>query len=121
MIVLDSLPDQTIDVRFIARGRVRLLRDFTVHYGSADLTIPTGFEFDGASIPSFCWLLFGHPYSGSILPAALPHDYACRVRTEPSSAVHRAFYRCLRAHHIGRFRAGCMWLAVRLFGPTWNS
>jgi hypothetical protein len=83
--------------------------------------VPAGFTTDGASIPPFCWLLVGHPYSPSSLRAAILHDWMCRHRAAHglrSTKVHALFYAALRADGVAWARAQAMWLAVRCFGPT---
>lgn len=43
-------------------------------YDVGPFTIPTGFQFDGASMPSWTWSLLRLDPFGRICAAALPHD-----------------------------------------------
>lgn len=113
------LPSE-LRVAFTARGRVRLLEPLTWTDAHETLTVPAGFISDGVTSPAITWPFVGHPYSGSLLRAAVLHDWECVVRESPSPAVHRRFWLALRASGVGRVRAWLLWAAVRAFGPRWT-
>ena len=104
-------------VEFRARGRVALLAPVKWCTSTTVITVPAGFETDGATIPPPMWPIMGHPYSGSLLKATTLHDWEIVTRHAPSPVVHRRFYCALRALGVGRFRASLLYAAVRLFGP----
>ena len=81
---------------------------------------PAGSVIDGASIPRFFWRFIGGPFSGRYRRASVIHDVYCVTRSMPSPRVHAMFYAAMRADGVGAFKAGLMWLAVRLFGPRWR-
>lgn len=115
-----------VQVEFVARGRIRLLKPVGVRVRVArnrvvPVTVPDGFECDGASVPPLFWAVVGHPLAGSALVPAIVHDYLCRVRTMPSKAVHQLFYCCLRDHCVSWLRATLMYRAVAMFGPKWTT
>ncbi len=99
------------------------------------LTIPEGYEFDKASIPSFLW---GAPWN--YLPAglctvpALEHDFLCDLHSGGSdwlkarlglplpviadtTFIHQHLYWRLIAYGVRPSKATAMWEAVRKFGP----
>lgn len=43
------------------------------------ITVPQGFQYDGASIPKFLWPIVGHPWSGYYDQAAAVHDLLYRT------------------------------------------
>lgn len=107
-------------VAFTYRGRVRLLEP--LYWREPDgrvIMVPAGLISDGVSVPPLAWPLVGHPYSGSLLRAALLHDWEIVDRAAPAREVHARFRRALRASGVGRVRAWLLWAAVRLFGPRW--
>lgn len=104
-----------LSVTFVARGRVALALPLVWRTSTEVVTVPAGFVSDGATIPAPAWPLVGHPYSGSLLRAAVLHDYD--LTTIPPVAAHRRFYRALRASGVGRFRAALLYVSVRAFGP----
>ena len=98
------------------------------------LTIPEGYEFDKASIPSLFW---GPPWDylpdGLCTVPALEHHFLCDVYsggsdwlrehlavlpTIPSTTViHQHLYNRLLDYGVRKSKASAMWEAVRKFGP----
>ena len=103
-------------VQFAARGCVMLTAPLSWRTTTEALTVPVGFLSDGATIPPLAWPFVGHPFSGSILRAAILHDYDLS-RPIPRVAAHRRFRRVLRAEGVGPVRAWLLYAAVRVFGP----
>lgn len=95
-------------------------------------TIPSGYEFDKASIPPMFWS-FGYTPDGLCLNPALEHDFLCDIlssgspwlkerlgvlpKSPPAWMVHEHFR--LRLHEVGlRYsKAEAMGRAVAYFGP----
>lgn len=102
--------------------KVYLLKDFsyTDPFGNT-VHVPTGTLSDGASIPPWAWVLFGAPLSGNFRRAAIIHDFECQNPTVDWGVIHRRFYYAMRCDNVGRFRATCMYLAVRYFGPPYGA
>lgn len=58
------------------------------------IKVPSGFLFDGASIPKSAWTVMGlHPFSSEIIRAGLVHDYLYSVkvigRKDADDVLHR--------------------------------
>jgi len=109
-----------VRVEFRARGRVALCAPLRWRTTTTHIVVPKGFESDGASIPPILWPLLGHPYAGSILRAAVLHDYELVTRHAPSAVVHQRFYTALRSSGVGRVRAALLYLGTRCFGPRFR-
>jgi len=107
-------------VEFRGRGRVALLAPLRWRTSTTRITVPLGFETDGATIPAILWPLVGHPLSGSILKAATLHDYELTTRHAPSAVIHRRFYEALRTSGVGRVRSALFYVGVRWFGPRFR-
>ncbi len=110
---------------------------FVVVSGSSPplpFTIPAGYEFDKASVPSFLWgFPFNYTPDGLCTVPALEHDFLCdlhhggsawlraqlgAVPKAPAAAViHRHFYEKLLLWGVRRSKARMMWEGVRDFGP----
>lgn len=108
-----------LTVAFTDRGRVRLLEPLVWEEAGATIVVPAGLVSDGVTVPPIAWPLVGHPLSGSLLRAALLHDWEIAARQAPSAVVHRRFHAALRASGVGRVRAWLLFTAVRCFGPRW--
>lgn len=102
--------------------RMVLLEDFAfVDPNGKRWLARAGREIDGASIPGFLWSEgVGTPYVGDFRRASVIHDVACHEQTEPHQAVHRMFYDAMICDGVPEAKAQRMYLAVRLFGPSWT-
>jgi len=82
------------------------------------LTVPRGFESDGASVPRLLWGTVFPPLDQRALYAAVIHDYI--YRTHPPKWNRKGadivFFRLLRADNIPYIRAKLAYIGVRLFG-----
>jgi len=84
------------------------------------LTVPFGFESDGASIPrGLPRRLAGHPLNRAYLPAAILHDWEIAEQEASWYRVHTRFGRALYASGVARWRATVMTACVLAFGPRW--
>ena len=84
------------------------------------LTVPAGFESDGASVPRFFWRIVFPPGDQKALRAAFLHDYI--YRTHPAGwsreAADELFRRVLIEDGVSRNSAAMAWWGVRLFGAA---
>lgn len=87
-----------------------------------DLVIPAGFEWDGASIPSYLHS-FLDPRDYGILLASCSHDYLYGRSGEvfydlklTRKQIDMIFYDEMKFHGVGSFEASIIYSAVRLFG-----
>ena len=87
-----------------------------------ELSIKSGFQFDGASIPKICWTSIGHPLEHRFIFAALLHDALYVTQYLKREIADRYYYDFLKDFSgIGSYTAGKMYLGVRLFGGSaWN-
>ena len=89
-----------------------------------DLTVPAGFESDGASVPRFFWRIVFPPGDQKALRAAFLHDYI--YRTHPAgwsrAAADELFRRVLIEDGVSRNSAALAYYGVRLFGgSSWEA
>lgn len=104
-----------------ARGDVyTLVRAFS----RCGVTVPAGFQSDGASVPRFFWRAVFPPGDVHALAGAFLHDYV--YRTHPAGwtreEADRTFREVIHADGVPLFRAWLAWLGVRLFGlSAWNA
>tara|TARA_R110000824_G_scaffold14186_1_gene60621 strand:+ start:137 stop:529 length:393 start_codon:yes stop_codon:yes gene_type:complete len=78
--------------------------------------IPTGFTWDGNSIPKLFWMFTGTPWAMDLLCAGLIHDWLYRtgkVTRQLADQIHR---HVMRSHGVGAYRSGKMHLALRCVG-----
>lgn len=112
----------------------RLEEDFEFEAAGRVFTIPSGYQFDKASIPSFLW---GFPVNytpdGLCTVPALIHDFLCDLLTGGSEWLkerlgslpaplspfdtHHAFYLALLEYGVRPGKAKAMYVAVRNLGP----
>lgn len=111
---------------------LRLLAPFTVYSAELDaiITVPTGFIFDGESIP--VWLQGIVKPFGQSKRGACVHDYLYRYgsyTTLSGSVVKvtraqadKVYFELVRAKGLPTWRANLRWGVLRLVGwAAWNS
>lgn len=86
-----------------------------ITYRDHSACIPSGFRFDGASIPRICWTILGlHPWHPRVRRAALYHDYM--YSRGHKTIADKGFKSLLKEDGCNTFQyMACYW-AVRLFG-----
>lgn len=102
----------------IENGLYKLNKDMCISYmyGTSRkmLTVPEGFESDGASIPRPLWSIIGSPFLPQFITAAIVHDYMCSMKytVDEKSDL---FYTLLTYSGVRNLRAKLMEKAVRLY------
>lgn len=107
-----SLPRPRIELQ--DGGGCVLLADY-IWPGPYPLTVPAGFLSDGNTIPAVFWPAIAHPYSLSVLRAAIPHDWEI-AQGVPWAECTRRFGARLAASGVGMVRRACILAAVRVHG-----
>ena len=88
------------------------------------LTIPAGFESDGASVPRFFWRVVFPPGDPPAMLAAFVHDYIYRTHPDgfDREEADRAFRLLLIDNGVPPIQAQLAYWGVRLFGdPAWRA
>ncbi len=98
-------------------GNVFTLRE-ELSYGG--LTVPAGFESDGASVPRFFWRIVFPPGDNRALRAAFLHDWIYRTHPEgwTREAADNLFRKVLATDGVPRISATLAFWGVRLFGAS---
>lgn len=81
------------------------------------ISVPTGYRFDGASIPRLLWSLIGSPFEPDLMVAACVHDWYCEhtANSYQSRVIGDAvFFYLLAKAGVPRWRRVVMYLGVRL-------
>lgn len=120
------------DIRPIGRRLYRLATVYEVWVtisGTAakqPITVPAGFELDGASVPLAAWAVIGLTPDGLIRAAALVHDYLYRNHGHAGNGLlltrmeaDRLFLSLMLAAGVRPLRARLAYRAVRLLGRRW--
>lgn len=109
-----------LDVRRVAAGRRRLLAPL-VYFSAVlkparEITVPAGFEYDGASVP--WWIPVAYTaLREAAEKAAAVHDWLYRHPEFCSRAEADAVFReALEADGVGWFARNMAWLGVRAGG-----
>jgi uncharacterized protein DUF1353 len=92
----------------------RLERSYTRLTSIGELTVPSGFIWDGCSVPRFLWSIL--PIWGRYSGAALVHDYLYREKPCMRWEADRVFLELLVEDRVPPRRALTMFRAVRTFG-----
>jgi hypothetical protein len=84
--------------------------------------IPSGFQWNGASIPSFLWPILGSPFSPEMMVPSLVHDFLYS-RQAQSLGIHRRqadkiFKKLLIANGMDADKAETLYLGVRVGGKS---
>jgi hypothetical protein len=86
-----------------------------------DWEVPEGFISDGASIPTWLWVMLGGPFSGPYRDAAVIHDYYCGEKTRRWQDVHRVFLEAALNRGTAEDLAKTLYAGVLLGGPRWDA
>jgi len=94
-----------------ARGNVYTLME-------EQLTVPAGFESDGASVPRFFWRIIFPPGDPKAIRAAFKHDYIyrCLPAGWTRKDTDKIFRRNLLEDGVKRWKANLAYVGLRLFG-----
>ena len=102
-------------------GNVYTLRE-ELSYGG--LTVPAGFESDGASVPRFFWRIVFPPGEQGAVRADFLHDFIYRTHPEgwTREQADELFRELLIDDGVSRFSAALAYYGVRLFGgSSWEA
>ena len=79
--------------------------------------IPSGFIFDGATIPKLAWLIIGPPFEPDFILAACIHDWYCNNALTYNDRVigDAVFFKILADEKVPYWRRALMYSAVRLY------
>jgi len=104
------------------------------------LTVPSGFAYDGTSVPRILWTISGIYPDGIHRPASLIHDYIYHNKGVLPYGIQftnsngewipsqgrwdrrdsdRLFCRMLRELNVSKFKRRMMYISVRIFGYFW--
>jgi len=81
--------------------------------------IPKNFKTDGASIPKIFWSIFGCPFVGKYVKAAILHDYLYSGYV--NITFHKAnlkFYKNMRKSGVSKIKSFIMFKIVEIFGKS---
>lgn len=114
-----SVPPMPVAVNWGKLGGDRdliTLSDVTFRRGIYSLTVPRGYEFDGASIPRMFRWLRGYERIGRHIWAALAHDYMCdHPELLPRVIADAIFITLLLDTGVDESQSHRMYRAVRLW------
>lgn len=116
-----------VDIQTTAeKGRVfRLMEPLRISWGGKPtITVPCGFQSDGASVPRAFWRLIFPKGDEKALRAAIIHDWI--YRTHPAgwtkAEADKLFYELLKADGVPTWRAWLAYQGVKWFGHiAWNT
>lgn len=94
----------------IGANKWRLLEDWHTPF----MTIPKGFETDGASVPRLFWW-FASP-SGDLFEAAIIHDYMYKYAIKTKQQADHMFKRAAKHYQANKLRRNLAYVMVKLFG-----
>ena len=100
--------------------KYELLEPFVYSYSSSDgdkkITVPAGFLYDGASIPSIAQPLTYTPFLPKVMLAALVHDYLYTTGEVRRIEADSIFFQLLIDSGVPRLTAELMYTGVRIGG-----
>ena len=93
-----------------------LLSDFTMSTSRYKVTVKTGFDFDGASIPKSFWSVIGSPFNGAYVPSAVIHDGLYASEALSREICDEIFLELMKADGVSYTKRYAMYWAVRVGG-----
>jgi hypothetical protein len=118
---LTGVPDTPVSQANAATNRIHLVQDFSVFVGSVnrEVTVPSDFASDGASIPRLLWPIFGTPFEPRMAAASVVHDYMYSpAGSDTRAEADRTFRELLMRSGMSSTMAYVMWFGVRVFGGS---
>lgn len=99
---------------------ITLLEDLNVEFNGKHITVPAGFQSDGASVPEFLWDSVSPKIDQRTLRGAVVHDYLYRTADEQwtRKEADELFYELIREDGLSWWRAQKAYWGVRLFGSS---
>lgn len=105
----------------------RLIEPFSFYLGTdennklCEITVPAGFESDGASIPRIFWSV-ASPWTGRYVKAAWLHDYLYKTGLVSKLVADVIFLEAMLICDTSYVKAHGMYLAVKFGGhAAWNA
>jgi len=99
-----------------------LLDDYSIKYGNTKITVPEFFIYDGASIPSFGWLVTYTPFHPDIMAPALIHDWLYVNHQLTRGMADQILYDLMILNGANKTKAKLMYQAVRIGGgAAWDN
>lgn len=99
------------------RNEAMLEEQYCFRYRGTLYTVPKGFVYNGANIPTWCWSILGlHPFHRKVRRAALLHDYL--YGEGKKNVADCMFKRICKLDGCSAIKAHLMYLAVSLFGGS---
>ena len=86
-------------------------------YTFCKVTVPAGYETNGADIPRILWSLFP-PFKPKYLPAIILHDYLCDIANSNKLAYKLADEKLKEGMQLlgtNKFTQSCFYLSCRLY------
>lgn len=95
-----------------------LIEPITLYWHGRELTVPSGFKSDGASVPRLFWRLVFPPEETMALRGAFFRDYIYRTHLKgwTREEADRMFYDVIVYDGVPKWRAWLAFVAVRYFG-----
>lgn len=109
-----------LDIRTTAdKGRVvTLMEDLQIFWQNRKITVPIGFESDGASVPRAFWRLVFPKIDEKAIRGAIAHDWLYRTHPEgwTKAEADRMFYDLMLEDGTPKWRAFLAYKGVEYFG-----
>ena len=106
----------TLELEIVNENLFILSKDKTVESLGYSVTVKKGFDFDGASIPKWLWSIYGSPFTGNYVRAALFHDGLYASQKVSKRISDKIFLDIMKQSNVGYIKRISMYLAVKLFG-----
>lgn len=99
-----------------------LSEDYSFQLGDRVFWIPTGFTWNGASIPQALWSEMGGRFEPETMRASLEHDWFYLFHGVDRATADQHFHDRCREDGMSRLKAEAMYEALRAFGEThWDT
>lgn len=122
---LDPIENGPIVSDLISEKEMKLVEAFDIELSTSfdyQMTVPSGFIYDGASIPRLFWTVIGSPFDPKYSVASLIHDYLYNnPNSRPFWANNRKmadkiFWVLLVRSGVNPITSSMLYLPVRIFG-----
>ena len=99
-----------IRVEPVGKGYYELLESIIIE----GIRIPSGFKWNGASIPRFFWRVVGTPFQPKYMAPSMVHDFLCGDEQYSRKEADKLFYKLLLVNGVNKILARTMYYGVRI-------
>jgi len=112
-------PVLTISKQRTGAWEYELNEDYVAHTAGQQIVVPSGFSYDGATIPSVAWQAFYTPFDPIIMGPSLIHDWLYSNHQTTRTEADNIYHDLLLGNGVPEDKARLILVAISVFGEEY--